>query len=225
MFLKRVMQEKDLGHHGSFWLRGGNMEAALSLVVTGTSALAPTYTDFPIGGIGLTPSSAQGASGAIIGESFVIDFIGTHHGYNSDSTRTFFINEPETSIKTIYAELTTLLNQIKEMVILGVTGEDVWNNLMELISTKSWKEWFMGLDQKVKFVGHGIGVELNQLPVIAPRQKIKFENNMTIAIEPKIFIPNYGIIGIENTYLMRKGKLESITGSCDNIDDFIIRQS
>ncbi|HSW60563.1 MAG TPA: M24 family metallopeptidase, partial [bacterium] len=94
--------KKELGHQGLFWVRGANMEASMGLVVTGDSALAPTYTDFPIGGIGLSPAVAQGASGEVIKNSFVIDFVGCHYGYCADSTRTFFIGEPASDIKKIY---------------------------------------------------------------------------------------------------------------------------
>jgi Xaa-Pro aminopeptidase len=80
----------------------------------------------------------------------------------------------------------------------------------------------MGNEQKVKFIGHGIGTEVNQLPVVAEKQKIPLENNMVIALEPKVFLPGYGIIGIENTFVIKDEAPLSITGECDNIEDFII---
>ncbi|HSW59737.1 MAG TPA: M24 family metallopeptidase, partial [bacterium] len=86
----------------------------------------------------------------------------------------------------------------------------------------SWKEIFMGYEQKVKFIGHGIGTEVNQLPVIAEKQKTPLENNMVIALEPKVFLPGYGVIGIENTYIILDGVPVSITGECNNINEFTI---
>jgi len=213
-----------LGHQGLFWVRGANMEASMGLVVTGPSSLAPTYTDFPIGGEGISPAVAQGASGKVIGDSFVIDFIGSSYGYCADSTRTFFIGKPNDKITQTYNELNDLLKMIEEKTVPGVTGEEMYNSVMEWVFTKSWKDNFMGYHQKVKFIAHGIGTEVNQLPVMAPRQKIPYENGMCIAIEPKIFIPDYGVVGIENTYSMTNGNLRSLTGCCRSIEDFTINE-
>ncbi|HQN72870.1 MAG TPA: Xaa-Pro peptidase family protein [bacterium] len=214
--------KKELGHQGLFWVRGANMEASMGLVVTGDSALAPTYTDFPIGGIGLSPAVAQGASGEVIKNSFVIDFVGCQYGYCADSTRTFFIGEPAEKIKKTYEELNGYLNNIKCLLVPGKTGEEIYAFALKELEKYSWKANFMGNEQKVKFIGHGIGTEVNQLPVVAEKQKIPLENNMVIALEPKVFLPGYGIIGIENTFVIKDEAPLSITGECDNIEDFII---
>jgi len=211
-----------LGHQGMYWTRGSNMDAALSLVVTGISSLKATYTDFPIGGVGLSPSIAQGASGDIIGDSFVIDFVGCIHGYVADSTRTFFTKPPSQKIIQIYSELVDINRAIVSFISPGVSAQETYNFTIAAIEDCDWKDWFMGLNQKAKFVGHGVGVEINQLPVIAEKQDIMFENSMVIAIEPKIFVPDYGIVGIEDTYLLEDDKLISLTGDPSNIYDFVI---
>lgn len=213
---------RELGHQGSFWLRGSHLEGGLSLVVTGASALEPTYTDFPIGGRGLSPAVAQGASGEVIGEMFVVDLIGARDGYTADSTRTFFVGRPDDAIARRYEELRAFLDKMVAFITPGVTGEEAWNYATALVTECDWCGWFMGLRSKVRFLGHGIGVEVNQLPVIAAKQTIPFENGMTIAIEPKIFLPDRGVIGIENTYLMENGRLRSLTGGTETIEETTI---
>ncbi len=212
----------ELGHQGMFWLRGSNMDAGMSLVVTGKESLDPTYTDFPIGGKGKNPSVAQGACGAVIEKSFVVDFIGSVNGYNADSTRTFFIGKQDPEVIKTYEELRSLLSEVVEFVTPSITGEEVYNHTMSLVEKMPWKNNFMGFEQKVFFIGHGIGTEVNQLPVMAPKQKQKFENGMVIAIEPKIFLPDFGVIGLENTYKMEDGKLVSITGEIGSADQYVI---
>lgn len=214
--------KKELGHQGLFWIRGSNMEASMGLVVTGTDALEPTYTDFPIGGVGLSPAVAQGASGKTVSDGFVVDFIGSFLGYCADSTRTFFTTNPSPQISSIYSELNGLLEEIVRYIVPGKTGEEIYGFALSNVENRLWKDLFMGYSQKVRFIGHGIGTEVNQLPVIAPKQKIPLQNGMVIAIEPKIFIPEYGIIGLENTYILENGCLKSITGECSKIDDWII---
>jgi len=213
---------RELGHQGSFWLRGSHLEAGLSLVVTGALALEPTYTDFPIGGRGPSPAVAQGASGEVIGDLFVVDLIGARDGYNADSTRTFFVGRPDADLARRYEELRGFLDKVVAFITPGVTGEEAWNYATALVTECDWCGWFMGLRSKVRFLGHGIGVEVNQLPVIAAKQTIPFENGMTIAIEPKVFLPERGVIGIENTYLMENGRLRSLTGGTETITDITI---
>ncbi len=214
---------KEQFHHQELlWTRGYNMDATMATCVTGTSSLEPTYTDFPIGGRGVSPAVAQGPSDEIITDSFVVDFVGTVHGYNADSTRTFFTSPPPTHIRKTYGELVETLSFIENTMRIGVTGEEIWNALQQHIKQYDWHNQFMGLTQKVSFVGHGIGVEVNQLPVFAPRQKMAIENNMVIAVEPKIFIPDYGIIGIENTYHISDGTPISLMDEHRDIEQFVI---
>ncbi len=212
----------EYGHAGFVWTRGTNMDAGISLVVTGKSALEPTYTDFPIGGKGLSPYFAQGVSGETIENTLVVDFIGTYHGYNADSTRTFFIGKPSEEHAAIYNDLIELLEKLTAYMTTEVTAEESWNYLKTLLNNYSWKDNFMGLKQKVGFIGHGIGNEVNQLPVIAPRQRTTIRENMVIALEPKVFIENYGIIGLENTYHVTKDGWISITGEFPPLEEIIL---
>ncbi|MEI8353780.1 MAG: M24 family metallopeptidase, partial [Lentisphaerota bacterium] len=73
---------------------------------------------------------------------------------------------------------------------------------------------FMGFGQQAKFVGHGIGIEINELPVLAPRSDAVLEANMILALEPKFVFPGVGAVGIENTYAVTAAGLEKLT-CCD----------
>ena len=72
-------------------------------------------------------------------------------------------------------------------------------------------DYFMGTGQQAGFVGHGVGLEINEPPVLAPRSKEILQPGMAIAIEPKFVLPGIGAVGIENTYIVRDGGLEKIT--------------
>ena len=69
----------------------------------------------------------------------------------------------------------------------------------------------MGHTQQAAFIGHGVGIELNEMPVLTPRSKDVLEKNMTIAIEPKFVVPGVGAVGVENTYLVTNNGLENLT--------------
>ena len=76
---------------------------------------------------------------------------------------------------------------------------------------RSLERYFMGHRQHAGFVGHGIGIEINELPVIAPRSRDILQEGNTIALEPKFVIPEVGAVGVENTYLVTGDGAECLT--------------
>jgi len=77
---------------------------------------------------------------------------------------------------------------------------------------------FMGADgQRVRFIGHGIGIELDEFPFIASGQTLVLEEGMVIALEPKLIFPGEGVVGIENTHLVTAQGLEKLTRFDDGI--------
>ena len=69
----------------------------------------------------------------------------------------------------------------------------------------------MGAEWKSKFVGHGLGLEINELPVLTGNWSGCFETNMVIAFEPKFVIPDAGPAGVENTYIINEEGAENVT--------------
>ena len=74
-----------------------------------------------------------------------------------------------------------------------------------------FSDFFMGHRQHAGFVGHGVGIEINEAPVIAPRSKDILSEGNVIAIEPKFVIPGTGAVGIENTYVVENGGMRCLT--------------
>ena len=81
------------------------------------------------------------------------------------------------------------------------------------------KEYFMGHRQKAGFVGHGLGIEINELPVIAPRSRDIIADGNVIAFEPKFVIPGVGAVGIENTYIIHADSAECVTSAPEELID------
>ena len=70
---------------------------------------------------------------------------------------------------------------------------------------------------KVSFLAHGIGIETDELPFIADRQKMKLQEGMTFAFEPKIIVPDEGLAGLENVYLVTKDGIESLNTATEEL--------
>jgi Xaa-Pro aminopeptidase len=71
--------------------------------------------------------------------------------------------------------------------------------------------------ENAKFVGHGVGLELDEFPVLAQGFKMPLQLGQTIAIEPKFVIPGQGVIGIENTFVVTASGGEKLTDLPDEI--------
>ncbi len=93
----------------------------------------------------------------------------------------------------------------------GVAVADLYKKAMEIVEGEELSQYFMGHRQQAAFIGHGVGIELNEQPVVMARSKDILAENMTIALEPKFVIPSVGAVGVENTYRVTPSGLESIT--------------
>ena len=100
---------------------------------------------------------------------------------------------------------------LEKMGVPGCKVADMYNRAMEIVEQHGLTDYFMGHTQKAAFIGHGVGIELNEMPVLTPRSKDVLEKNMTIAIEPKFVVPGVGAVGVENTYLVTNNGLENLT--------------
>ncbi len=198
---------------GIFRVFGQSMEIYMGSVLTGDNATAPSPYDFALGGEGLDPSLPGGANGTLLqpGQSVMVDLGGNFHGYMGDMSRVFSIGKlPEEA----YAAHQTCL-EIQEAVAAkakpGTVCEDLYNTAIDIVTKAGFADNFMGTEQKAKFIGHGIGLEINEAPVLAPRMKQELEPGMVFALEPKIVLPGVGPVGIENSWAVTTDGLEKLT--------------
>ena len=141
----------------------------------------------------------------------MVDMNGNFNGYQSDMTRVWKRGEVSDLAKKAHDVSRTILRELEVMALPGVGVAELYNKACEIVEANGLSDYFMGYTQKAAFIGHGVGIELNELPVLTPRSKDVLQKNMTIAIEPKFVIPNEGAVGVENTYVVTEQGLENIT--------------
>jgi len=206
------------GHSGTVKMRGFDQEVYYGHILSGTNGAIPSCMESPTGGPGVSISFPQGAGYKKIArnEPVMIDFVGVIDGYLADQTRIFCIGQlPD---KLVHAHETALLIQeaVKQMAVPGAVCEDIYWHAINMAAESGYGEHFMGYPEPVSFIGHGIGIELNEWPVLAPGFKTPLEKNMVIAIEPKFIFPE-GVVGIENTFVVGEKGLETLTLFDENI--------
>ena len=209
--IERLMRLE--GCLGIFRVFGQSMEIFMGSLLAGDNAAVPSPYDFALGGKGLDPSLPGGVSGTLLqaGQCFMVDMGGNFYGYMGDMSRVFSIGKlPEQA----YAAHQTCLEIQEEIVAMAKPGtvcEDMYNKAIEIVTKAGFADYFMGVDQKAKFIGHGIGLEINEMPVLAPRMKQELEPGMVFALEPKIVLPGIGPVGIENSWAVTTDGLEKLT--------------
>lgn len=204
---------------GIFRVFGQSMEIFMGSLLAGDNAAAPSPYDFALGGEGLDPSLPGGANGTLLqpGQSLMVDMGGNFHGYMGDMSRVFSIGKlPEKA----YAAHQTCLEIQEEVAAAAKPGtvcEDLYNLAIRIVTKAGFADYFMGVGQKAKFIGHGIGLEINEMPVLAPRMKQELEPGMVFALEPKIVLPGVGPLGIENSWAVTADGLEKLTLCAEEI--------
>lgn len=204
---------------GQFRISGGSMELFMCNILTGENADTPTPYDFAMGGGGLDPSLPVGANGTIIkpGMTVMVDANGNFTGYMTDMTRVFSLGNVEPLASEAHECSIKICRELEKLGIPSTPASQLYERAIEIVTQHGLEHYFMGHAQKAGFIGHGVGIEINELPVIAPRSKDILQLNNVIAIEPKFVIPQVGAVGIENTYIVTANGLERITNAPEHI--------
>lgn len=198
---------------GVFRVNGSSMEIHMGNVLTGENSDTPSPYDFAMGGEGMNPALPVGANGEEIkpGRAVMVDMNGCFNGYMTDMTRMYSLGKlPEEAIRAHECSV-EICHTLAKMGTPGTETKSLYEKAKEIAERYGLSAYFMGHNQQAGFVGHGVGIQVNELPVLAPRSKSVLADGNVIAIEPKFVIPGFGAIGIENTYVCRETGLECIT--------------
>lgn len=206
---------------GYYRTSGRLMEINMGSVLNGDNADNPTPYDFAVGGGGVDLSLPVGADGRTMkpGTTVMVDMCGNFNGYQSDMTRVWSIGAVTDLAVRCHECSRKILRELEKMALPGVPVADLYHKAKEIVEAEGLESHFMGHVQKAPFIGHGVGIQLNELPVITPRSKDVLAENMVIAIEPKFVVPKVGAVGVENTYRVSPSGLECLTPFPEDIAD------
>ncbi len=209
--IERLMRLE--GCLGIFRVFGQSMEIFMGSLLAGDNAAVPSPYDFALGGKGLDPSLPGGVSGTLLqaGQCFMVDMGGNFYGYMCDMSRVFSIGKLPERAYAAHQTCLEIQEAVAAMAKPGAVCEDMYNKALEIVAKSGFEDYFMGVGQKAKFIGHGIGLEINEMPVLAPRMKLELEPGMVFALEPKIVLPGIGPVGIENSWVVTADGLEKLT--------------
>ena len=127
-----------------------------------------------------------------------------HEGYQTDKTQVYWLggkNSFPSIVRKAHECAIDIQGRIVEKLKPGVRPADLWEQALEQAGKQGFEDGFMGLGKnKVPFVGHGIGLAIDEYPAVAKGFDLPLEEGTVLAIEPKIGIPGVGMVGVENTF-------------------------
>ena len=209
-----VAEGRKIGHQGLLRMRGINQEMMNLTVQAGYTGAITTLLDGPITGAGVTPALPQGSSFKQVerGIPVTIDYGGAYNGYITDETRSFVVGELQEVFKRPYEAARAIIDDVMTFARPGVDCTDIFAMAYSAAKKEHVEDYFLGHGEgKVAFIGHGIGLEINELPVITSRHHRILKEGMVFAFEPKFVVPSHGAIGIEVDFIVRPHGLERVT--------------
>ncbi|WP_167599182.1 Xaa-Pro peptidase family protein [Chlorobaculum sp. 24CR] len=223
-FLKAGMREVDLaaevefrlrriGHEGYVRMRAFNQELFGGMAVSG-GAVSYGFFDGAVTGRGLSSAAPQGASLDVIRENepVLVDFVGVFNGYIVDMTRMFVIGSLDAELQRAFEVSLEIQEAVRRAMVPGAIGEEVYRQAAAMAEAAGLGGNFMGMPgEQSRFVGHGVGLELDELPVLAQGFAMPLQAGQVVAVEPKFVIVGKGAIGIENTFVITENGGERLT--------------
>jgi Xaa-Pro dipeptidase len=207
------------GIGGYLRIRGFNQEIS-GIATAGENAAAAGCFDGPVTGTGFWTAAPYGTSQDVIreGSPIIIDYGGFYNGYHTDMTRIFCFGNLDPELKRAFALSCDIQAWITENLLPGKICEDIFYRAAQMATHAGFGEHFMGHSGELaKFVGHGVGLELDELPVLAPKFKGPLQAGQTVAVEPKFLFPGKGVVGIENTFAINDKGYENLTTLSDAV--------
>lgn len=207
----------ELGHDSIIRFGGFNIEVAAGLFNFGDDSIYPNCFNGPAGCRGISAAApVLGSRERKLrdGDLVFIDNACSVGGYHSDKTMEYVFGAPlpDQAVR-VHKQCVDIQKRVAELLRPGNIPSAIHTEIMESMP-REFLANFMGFGQRrVNFLGHGVGLAVDEIPVLAPGFDDPLEEGMTIAVEPKKGIAGIGMVGTENTYVVTSDGGHSITGT------------
>lgn len=215
-----------LGYQGVTRFAMLQNEVAFGQYGFGESSLYPTCFNGPGGSFGMSaaiPFVGSRTQRLQPGQSVFADMGFGVNGYHTDKTQVFFFrgSRPDAQIPeevlAAHARCLEIQLAIADRLRPGAIPEQIYAEVMESLP-ESFLTNFQGFGpRRVKFLGHGIGLQVDEFPVLAKGFQEPLEENMLLAIEPKKGIAGFGTVGVEETFAVTPSGGRCLTGGACGI--------
>jgi len=194
---------RKIGHAGKLRVRDYQTEGYPWHILSGVSGGMVGLLDSPASGQGTSPAFPVGAGWKKLraDEPIMIDLTLVANGYHMDETRMVAVHSmPKEALDASFA-IMDIHNEVLEHVRPGVPIKDLFDLAKKSAEKRGYADAYLGPPgYKVVFIGHGIGLELIEQPILSIKENTRLEPGMTFALEPKMVFKNRFSAGIESVF-------------------------
>jgi Xaa-Pro aminopeptidase len=203
------------GHEGHVFYRrwDANLQPE-GLLASGPNLARISGHAITITGVGISPALPFGASTRKLerGDLVVIDMGLNYRGYHGDMARTYAVGEAPPRAAALIDALRAAFAAAMDALRPGAPASEPYEAAVRACEEHGVAQWFQGFgDDRGTYVGHGVGVELDELPLLAAGQTTPLAAGMVLALEPKVIAPEFGGLDIEDTVVVREGGAERLS--------------
>lgn len=192
----------------------------VGLTTSGLQAAVPGSFDGPATGAGISAACPFGPSTTPIARNapILIDYAGIWNGYVVDITRIFVHGELGPELSRAFSVACDIEAWLAEHLRPGAVCEELYLHSLGMAQAAGLGDHYMGYPgEQARFVGHGVGLELDEFPVLAKGFRSPLQEGQTLALEPKFIFPGKGVVGIENTWMVMPHGGEKLTTLADEV--------
>jgi Xaa-Pro aminopeptidase len=208
------------GHQGLTRMRAWNQDMVNACVLSGNSGSVLTHLDVSVIGPGISPAFPQGSSFNLIERDvpIQIDFSIAYNGYIADGARTYVIGTLPKKLREAYQVTLEIRDEMEKIAKPGVPCSHLYHFSSRVVKKRGLEDHFIGTKKNQSpFVGHGIGLEIDEFPLLAKGFSQPLEIGMVFAFEPKFIFPDVGAVALEDDYVVTESGVERLTHADDQI--------
>ena len=204
------------GHEGLYFIRQFDYFMGRGPVASGENLSRIAGKVESISGVGLSPSIPMGASLKKIkkGEMIVVDIPTYCHGYHSDQSRTYVLGKSPESCRLLFQGMKEIADRTIKFVRPSISCDYLYNMAQKFADELGMGPYFMRLGKnhkKVPFIGHGVGLELNEPPLLRKNNQEPLEEGMIIALELEMTHSPHEVVKLEDLLLITSEGVEILT--------------
>jgi len=202
------------GHDGAMMSRQNAAASGSNFVTSGGNA--GIVSGYWIASTGTGPSAALPYGPSLrkvrAGDLVCIDHATMYRGYHSDEGRTFVVGKARDKQKRLFDVVRRAQDAAIAQMGPGVPVAEVYRAALRVAKDAGYEEYFMAYGQYgVEYLGHGLGLEIDEPPLVGPRTTTLLAEGMTLALEPKLIIPGWGGVDLEDTLVVTGDGCEVLT--------------
>jgi Xaa-Pro aminopeptidase len=205
------------GHEGIFFIRQPDFFMSRGPISSGPNLYNVSGVVYTITGVGLSASVPAGPSTRAIskGEAVIVDIPVLVEGYHADQTRSYVLGKANKGIKTLYRHLKEIADYLIQTIKPGLTCRDIYAVAIEKSKEIRVSDAFLnfGKGRKSHMIGHGVGLELNEPPILSAHDPSEISDGFVLALDMHMMDDTAGVVKLEDMILVNKSGNEILTKS------------